>query len=156
MRLPATPSASSTFLAISGTSPYQLSWVPPTGRQYSTISDGGSSNAAGFASTTLMTIPAGVLTASSTIQANFYGSCYDKGGNGGTCMVYLHDSTGATLAALDLTQIGTNNMTFTGSLDVVGTSLTTQSSWAFAQAFVTHRAVPPVRPVPLPAARLNS
>jgi hypothetical protein len=126
--LPAAAAASSSVLSVGGTSPYQLSWVPKSAGTYSTIMTSAlASNAAGFASTTLMTIPAGALSASTTIEARLAGGCNDNGGSGGTCTVYLRDSTGVTLATTAFSQGTTNNEPFSGSFDVVATALNAQT-----------------------------
>ena len=91
--LPVAPSATSSVLVVSGVSPYRMQWAPAMRPYASVLTDGPASNAAGFSSTTMaLSIPAGALTASSTIQVTLGGSCNDNGGSGGTCTFYLRNS----------------------------------------------------------------
>ena len=52
----------------------------------------------GYASSTLLTIPAGTLTASSTIEVSAGATC-NSSDNPSDCRFFLRDSTGATLAS---------------------------------------------------------
>ena len=69
----------------------------------------------GYASSTLLTIPAGTLTASSTIEVSAGASC-NSTSNPSDCRFFLRDSTGATLASSG--QIDTASTNASGNFSV--------------------------------------
>lgn len=74
-----------------------LTWESPTVRRYYDVGSAGSATSGNYATTTTaITLPAGSITASSTIKFTAYGTCTD-GGTNGDCEIYLRTSTGATI-----------------------------------------------------------
>lgn len=112
---PGTRAASSTVLSEDGAG--NLSWEP-SHAQWSAFSAAGAGTITNsYATTTLLTIPAGMLTASSTIEVSGAAACSFGSGSQGTCTYYLRDGTGATFASFNLQ---TRSSTGSGS-DPAGT-----------------------------------
>jgi len=80
-------------IKINGASVLTSTVVP----RYTYFGSGGSTGTNGYATTTTITIPAGVLTASSTISFDMSTSCNNGNGSNQDCTFYLKDGTGATI-----------------------------------------------------------
>lgn len=94
---PSTRAASSTVLSEDGSG--NLTFEP--GHQiYSAAFIAGSTATNAYATTSLMSLPAGLMTASSTIETSGNFSCI--GTSGTACDVYLRDGTGATFATFQV------------------------------------------------------
>lgn len=127
--------ASSTALMENGSG--GLSFETTRSEPFTYASTTGMSSTNNFATTTMITIPAGVLTASSTIQVVGHYTATTNGGGS----VWLRDGTGATIAALtvasDLSSTSHGNFTFT----VVGNnSISSQTSISSGEAVFSQTA----------------
>lgn len=116
-KCPSSQGSASTFLQNDGTG--QLSWSNPSNRYtLSTTTDINVVN--GYATSTLITIPAGFITGSSTIQAFGNVLCIEASGavTGGNCGIEITDGNGVILAGAN------NNISVNDS--VIGNAL---GSW---------------------------
>lgn len=98
-KFPSTRQASSTVLSEDGSG--NLTWESPHGQLSAfnnTASTTGQSGGA-FSTTTLINIPAGFMTASSTIEVKGGGGCTAQGSTTGNCTWFLRDGTGVTFAS---------------------------------------------------------
>lgn len=111
---PGSQGAANTALTDNGSG--VLTWTVSTGKSYSLVSNTPfSASASSFATSSILTIPAGVLTASSTIQINARSmSCASSGGS--TCNFYLRNAAGATMTSCGPSI--TANLTYVGNIEV--------------------------------------
>lgn len=110
---PSSQGAANSVLTNGGTG--ILSWsAVPTPIKYSVVSATGPSSSS-FATSSVLNIPAGALTASSTWSATINGTCTTSTGD---CVYYLRDNGGTTLATCDFGSNTVSNfpvfLTFTG------------------------------------------
>lgn len=141
---PSVRGASSTVLTENGSG--SLVWMPPTGRQYSFIGTTDVSATGGYAtSTEVMNIPAGIMTASSTISIIGEGTC--NGASGTTnCTVYVRYANGANTKTFISTDFGSVDNGENGgpgifNITINNNSLTSQN--AIATAFCINPSVVP-------------
>lgn len=101
-----------------------LSWKASGPYAYATTT---SVSTTGFATSTSFTIPAGILSASSTIAVRGAGTC--GSGGSGSCVFYLRTSSGTTISAVTYGQ-STNSDTFNSSWSgiTIGTGISSQVS----------------------------
>lgn len=97
---PNSQGATNTFLTNNGSG--NLSWIAPTGKQYSLISTNSVSASSGpsFATSTILSVPAGVFAASSTIQIDAPISCTIAGAT--TCTYILRNAAGTNITSCTL------------------------------------------------------
>lgn len=107
-KFPSARSASSTVLSEDGNG--NLSFEP-SHAVYSAFNIVGATATNGYATTSLITIPAGVMTASSTIEITGYAVCQRNANSGGSCLIYLRDATGAKFLSWAFSSKSTANGT---------------------------------------------
>lgn len=90
---PGASPATSTALQNDGNN--NLFWGPAHSN-YSAFNLTGNTVSNAYGTTTLLSIPSGILNASSTIDVSGYTVCGATGGSGGTCTVYIRDGNGNT------------------------------------------------------------
>lgn len=97
-----------------------LSWGGTPQYTYGTNTNFGTVNA--YATSTILTIPAGFITASSTISVTGNANCALTGGSA-SCTFYLRDSTGVTLASFTSTCTASCNIDSQFTMRVVMANL---------------------------------
>lgn len=131
-RLPSSaPTSINNFLKAGATSPYQLEWAAPTGRSYTFVSTSDFSGDGGATATsTALTIPAGIITASSTITVMGNMNASSNGSGATSCSIRLRTSTGALIVATSASTAVANgelNGSFTLKV-LMNNSVTSQTS----------------------------
>ena len=129
---PSTQGASSTILMTNGAG--GLTWNKSKTVRYSYIgtanvsASGEAGNISAYATSTGVTIPAGVLNASSTISVSFNADCGESSGDG-NCHYALRNAAGATLADCQ-TGVITTSYNTSLTIEVVNITGTASQRWA--------------------------
>lgn len=130
-KYPSTRGASSTVLMENGSG--SLTWNPINPVHYTTTGNSVTTTAGSVsaATTTLITIPAGTLNASSTIQFIGYYQCGNSDTSSHTCTYNVRDSTGISFASGGSTNAGNGAGTQAGAITgfiTMNSSLTSQKT----------------------------
>lgn len=125
---PSSNGASGTVLSNNGAG--SLSWInPPVARYaFGTSTSAAVAGANGFATSTFVTIPSGVMTASSTIELSGSVTC-TSGSGSGVCSIALRNSTGNTFGTCTFNAPTASGYAAIFTLTVVSQSLTAQNTF---------------------------